>query len=154
MWYLRTYVHAGRRADFFCGVYQLETRFARIIHTNTCGPPRAALPTCPPSGRCPSSEKKSVPPVYGGKQVLPPACYVQVIQYPRTSRAGLINLRRVFPSTASKSTESTQEPSRARWKQREVLSQRERGLYRNTCISYVEVWELKLYFYPSGGGYF
>ena len=25
------HVHAGRRADFFCGVYQLETRFARII---------------------------------------------------------------------------------------------------------------------------
>ena len=24
------HVHAGRRADFFCGVYQLETRFARI----------------------------------------------------------------------------------------------------------------------------
>ena len=24
-------MHAGRRADFFCGVYQLETRFARII---------------------------------------------------------------------------------------------------------------------------
>ena len=23
-------MHAGRRADFFCGVYQLETRFARI----------------------------------------------------------------------------------------------------------------------------
>ena len=27
-------MHAGRRADFFCGVYvyQLETRFARIIY--------------------------------------------------------------------------------------------------------------------------
>ena len=28
----------------------------------------------------------------------------------------------------------------------------ERGLNRNTCIWYVEVWELKLYFYPSAWG--
>ena len=27
----RTRVHTGRRTDFFLGVYQLETRFARII---------------------------------------------------------------------------------------------------------------------------
>ena len=38
--------------------------------------------------------------------------------------------------------------------QRELLLQRERGLNRNTtCICYVEVWELKLYFYPSAGGF-
>ena len=37
--------------------------------------------------------------------------------------------------------------------QRELLLHRERGLNRNTkCIWYVEVWELKLYFYPSAGG--
>ena len=28
-------MHAGRRADFFCGVYQLETRFARKIDNST-----------------------------------------------------------------------------------------------------------------------
>ena len=33
-----------------------------------------------------------------------------------------------------------------------LLLQRERGLNRNTCIGYVEVWELKLCFYPSAGG--
>ena len=42
--------------------------------------------------------------------------------------------------------------SRARQQQRELLLQRERGLNRNTCIWYVEVWELKLYFYPSARG--
>ena len=37
--------------------------------------------------------------------------------------------------------------------QRELLLKRERGLNRNTtCIWYVEVWELKLYFYQSAGG--
>ena len=30
-------MHAGRRADFFCGVYQLETRFARIRYIRTQG---------------------------------------------------------------------------------------------------------------------
>ena len=34
-----------------------------------------------------------------------------------------------------------------------LLLQRERGLNRNTCIWYVLVWGLKLYFYPSAGGY-
>ena len=42
--------------------------------------------------------------------------------------------------------------SRARQQQRKLLLQRERGLNRNTCIRYVQVWELKLYFYPSAGG--
>ena len=37
-------------------------------------------------------------------------------------------------------------------KQRELLLQLERGLNRNTCIWYVEEWELKLYFYPSARG--
>ena len=37
--------------------------------------------------------------------------------------------------------------------QLELLLQRERGLNRNTCIWYVDVWELKLYFYPSAGGF-
>ena len=35
----------------------------------------------------------------------------------------------------------------------ELFLQREGGLNRNTCIWYVEVWELKLYFYPSAGGF-
>ena len=30
-----------------------------------------------------------------------------------------------------------------------MLLQRERGFNRNTCIWYVEVWDLKLYIYPS-----
>ena len=39
-------MHAGRRADFFCGVYQLETRFARIILIQVLlSPPHSVSPS-------------------------------------------------------------------------------------------------------------